>query len=122
MQTENLAQLFHELDLRTDDAFKAQLRALPERDLWQMHLGCNSLIRTLAFYSNESVAGRDYFARLGEPDDASSVLGEWYWRYLNGVRPDLAAMRACITRHCWFLLDEEAEEIARCMLQDYPAD
>ena len=85
----SFAELVRALDAQLSAEEKADIRALAEMDLWKLHHGLNALIRSLAFYRNESEHGKEYMGRLCiQPDDSSAVLGSLYWRHLQNLPLD----------------------------------
>jgi hypothetical protein len=83
-----------------------------------LHLGLNALIRSLAFYRNESVSGREYFDRLGLPDEASAVFGEIYWHHLRGdeITPHLVGT---LFEQNWCVISNDDKILADELAKDY---
>jgi hypothetical protein len=115
---ETLTELFHALDGQLTSEVKAEVAALDEKSLGDMHFGLNGLIRSLAFYKNESHAGEEYFSRLGMPDEASAALGELYWRHLNSLPMTEADVLSALDQH-WYWDPEEIKAVAKELKESY---
>ncbi|MEN3112006.1 hypothetical protein ACFONG_19370 [Uliginosibacterium paludis] len=112
MQIANLADLFRVLDESVQPEHKTDIAALAEQDLYQLHLGVNGVIRSLAYYKNDSATGKQYFQSLGLPDDGSAILGRIYWLHLRGEQITEQKLLHIIERESLFIFDEEARNLA----------
>lgn len=115
---DSLAELFRMLDEQFTPEAKAEIIALDKSQLWTMHLGLNGLIRSLAFYKNESPDGKLYFARLGMPDGASHIFGELYWHHLQSL-PINEDVIANLLEKNWFVMPEEVATISKELVSEY---
>ena len=112
MQITNLAELFRALDEVVQSEDKAAIAALGEQELYQLHLGVNGLIRSLAYYKNESAEGKQYFQSLGLPDDGSAILGPIYWLHLRNEPMTAQRLFQIIEKNSLFIFGEEASGLA----------
>lgn len=119
MEIASLGYLMVALDAYLDEVAKHEVRETSEADLWQMHLGLNGLIRSIAYYRNSSEIGRALFDRLGMPDDGSAVLGKVYWWHVRGISPTKEMFTAALQQHGWWFSVEESEALAAEMLTSY---
>jgi len=96
MKIETLAQLVRALDATVEPQYKAEIAALAEENLYQLHLGLNGLVRSLAYYKNESLEGKEHFQMLGFPDEGR-VPRRFVWnptRTIDGRRARWACGQA----------------------------
>lgn len=119
MEIAGLRELLEALDATLDEAAKREVRETTESDLWQMHLGLNGLIRSIAYYRNSSEVGRALFDRLGMPDDGSAILGKVYWWHIRGISPTKEMLTATLQQRAWWFSAEESEALAEEMLASY---
>lgn len=113
---ENLKDLFESLDARLDHQTKTAISAMSELEAkCSLHLSLNGLIRSLVFYRNHSRKGKEFFERLGMPDDASGILGMLYWHRLRGD-PITTESVAEILSQSWYLLPEDVLPTAELLV------
>ncbi|APF85634.1 hypothetical protein HI806_01960 [Ralstonia solanacearum] len=119
MEIAGLGNLMRALDDTLDDEAKRQVRETAEADLWQMHLGLNALIRSIAYHRNSSTVGRSFFDRLGTPDDGSAVLGMVYWWHVLGISPTKEMFAAALQQHILWFSVQESDALSEEMLASY---
>jgi hypothetical protein len=119
MKIDSLAELIQALDAAVDPRTKDEIAALPKESLFKLHFGVNALIRSLAYYKNESRAGKEMFERLGLPDEGSSVLGRIYWLHLRKQPITQDTLVPVIEEHSLFVYGEPAQELARGFAHSY---
>jgi len=113
---ENLTDLFVSLDAQLDQQTKVAISAMSTIEAnCNLHLSLNELIRSLAFYRNQSCQGKEFFSQLGMPDDASHVLGLLYWHRVRGDRitTDLVAE---ILSQTWYFMPEDILPTAKLLV------
>jgi hypothetical protein len=118
-----ISELIFILDEQLSSESKDGIRALAEEDLWRLHLDLNAMIRSIAFYRNDSVEGKEYFGRLGlMPDDSSAVLGAIYWRHVRQLSLSPADMLTLLHSHFVLAAPSELELIAEELSSDYASN
>lgn len=118
----SLAELFTALDAGLSPEEKEDIRALAESDRWKLHVGLNALIRSIAFYRNESEDGKVYLGRLCiQPDDSSAVLGFLYWRHLRSLPMGSADVLRVLQNEFVLGTPAEMEQWANELSSDYAA-
>jgi hypothetical protein len=116
MKLNTLAELIRALDDLVESEYKREIAALAEQDLGRLHLGVNGLIRSLAFYKNESPEGKAWFGAIGLADDGSSVLGAIYWLHLRHEPVTAERIVELNKGETWFPV---SEDIARSLATSY---
>jgi hypothetical protein len=117
---DDLAALFKYLDEHLSVEEKANISSLESPKCGEMRLGLNALIRSVAFYKNDSPVGKLYFARAGLADDAGSAFGELYWRHLKGMTMTRGVIIEALESGGWTSPQgEQAISIAEDLLKSY---
>lgn len=119
MKIESLSDLILALEEEIEPKNKEEIAGLEESALFQLHFGVNALIRSLAYYKNESQEGKALFAQLGFPDEGSSVLGKIYWLHLRGQPVTAQSLLRVIEENTIFLFGEPAKALATTFAKSY---